>query len=168
MTKLEIPKVDAAAFIAPNATIVGRVELGRDASVWFNSVIRGDNDLISIGDESNIQDGCVVHTDEGIPLHVGARVTVGHMAMLHGCTIEEECLIGIGAVLLNRSRIARHCIVGAKALVTEGKTFPERSLIIGSPAKAIRTLTDQEIADIREASAHYVRNARRFAEWAGR
>ncbi len=165
--KLEIPKVEAAAFIAPNATIVGRVELGRDSSVWFNSVIRADNDLVSIGDESNIQDGCVVHTDEGIPLRIGARVTVGHMAMLHGCTIEDECLIGIGAVLLNRSRIARHCMVGARALVTEGKTFPERSLIIGSPAKAIRTLTDEEVAGIRDAAAHYVQNARRFAEWAG-
>ncbi len=164
MTKIEIPNVERAAFVAKNATIVGRVELGRASSVWFNSVIRADNDLISIGDESNIQDGCVVHTDEGIPLRVGARVTVGHMAMLHGCTIEDECLIGIGAVLLNHSRIARHCVVGARALVTEGKTFPERSLIIGSPARAVRVLTDNEVQEIREAAAHYVANARRFAK----
>ncbi len=164
MIKLETPKIERAAFVAKNATLVGRIELGVDSSVWFGAIIRGDNDLISIGDASNIQDGCVVHTDEGIPLHVGARVTVGHMAMLHGCTIEDECLIGIGAVLLNRSRISRHSIVGARALVTEGKTFPERSLIIGSPARAVRTLTDREITDIREASTHYVKNARRFAE----
>jgi carbonic anhydrase/acetyltransferase-like protein (isoleucine patch superfamily) len=163
MIKLETPKIERAAFIAKNATLVGRVELGVDSSVWFGAIIRADNDLISIGDASNIQDGCVVHTDDGIPLHVGARVTVGHMAMLHGCTIEDECLIGIGAVLLNRSRISRHSVVGARALVTEGKTFPERSLIIGSPARAIRTLTDEEIAEIRAASAHYVNNARRFA-----
>ncbi len=164
MMKIETPKIERAAFVAKNATIVGRVELGRASSVWFNSVIRADNDLISIGDESNIQDGCVVHTDEGIPLRVGARVTVGHMAMLHGCTIEDECLIGIGAVLLNHSRIARHCVVGARALVTEGKTFPERSLIIGSPARAVRVLTDKEVQDIRDAAAHYVNNARRFAK----
>lgn len=167
IAKIEVPKVEHASFIAPNATIVGRVELGRESSVWFNTVIRADNDLVSIGDESNIQDACVIHTDEGIPLHVGARVTVGHMAMLHGCTIEDECLIGIGAVLLNRSRISRHSVVGARALVTEGKTFPERSLIIGSPARAIRALTDEEVQGIRQAAAHYVMNARRFAKWAG-
>lgn len=147
---------------APNATLIGRVVLGRDASVWFQTVIRADNDIISIGDESNIQDGCILHTDANIPMTIGARVTVGHAAVLHGCTIEDECLIGIGAVLLNGSRISRHSIVGARALVTEGKTFPERSLIIGSPAKAVRTVTAEEIAGIRASAAHYVQNAHKL------
>jgi len=164
MTKLELPKIDRAAFVAPNATLVGRVELGVDASVWFGTVIRGDNELIAIGDESNVQDGCVVHTDEGIELRVGARVTVGHMAMLHGCTVEDECLVGIRSVLLNRSRIRRWSIVGAGALVTEGKDFPERSLILGAPARVVRTVTDEEIAGIRASAKHYVENARRFAK----
>ncbi len=156
------PRVPEDVFVAPGATIVGDVEIGRHASVWFASVIRADNELIAIGDETNIQDGCILHTDEGIPMRIGPRVTVGHRVMLHGCTIEEECLIGIGAVLLNHSRIRRHSLVGAGALVTEGKEFPERSLILGSPARAVRTLTDAEVASIRDAAAHYVRNARRF------
>jgi carbonic anhydrase/acetyltransferase-like protein (isoleucine patch superfamily) len=156
------PKIDRAAFVAANATIVGRVELGRDASVWFGAVIRGDNDLIAIGDESNVQDGCIVHTDDGIELRVGARVTVGHAAVLHGCTIEDECLIGIGAVLLNHSRVRRWSVVGARALITEGKEFPERSLILGSPARAVRTLGDEEVQAIRDAADHYVKNAKRF------
>ena len=160
---MEKPRIEKAAFIAPNATIVGNVELARDSSVWFGAVIRGDNDLIAIGEESNLQDGCIVHTDEGIELRVGARVTVGHAAMLHGCTIEDECLIGIRSVLLNRSRIRRGSVVGAGALVTEGKDFPERSLILGSPARVVRTLGDEEIAAIRDAAAHYVQNARKFA-----
>jgi len=152
-----------AAFIAANATIVGRVEVGRDASVWFGVVIRADNDLIALGDETNVQDNCVLHTDDGIPMRIGARVTIGHAAVLHGCTIEDEVLIGIGAVVLNHARISRHCIVGARALVTEGKQFPERSLIIGSPARAVRSLTDEEVASIPAAADHYVKNARRFA-----
>jgi carbonic anhydrase/acetyltransferase-like protein (isoleucine patch superfamily) len=152
------------AFVAPNATVVGRVELGKDASVWFGAVIRADNDVISIGEATNVQDGCILHTDEGMPMRIGARVTIGHAAVLHGCTIEDEVLIGIGAVVLNHARIARHCIVGARALVTEGKQFPERSLIIGSPARAVRTLTDEEVASIGAAAAHYVANARRFAK----
>ena len=153
----------SAAFVAPNATVVGRVELARDSSVWFGSVLRGDNELIAIGEESNLQDGCIVHTDEGLELRVGARVTVGHGAVLHGCAIEDECLIGIRAVLLNRSRIRRWSVVGACALVTEGKEFPERSLILGSPARAVRTVTDEEIAAIRASAAHYVQNAHKFA-----
>jgi carbonic anhydrase/acetyltransferase-like protein (isoleucine patch superfamily) len=163
-----IPRVSEGVFIAPDATLVGDIELGRDASVWFASVIRADNDLISIGDETNIQDSCVLHTDEGIPMHIGPRVTVGHRAMLHGCTVEEECLVGIGAIVLNHARIRRHSLVGAGALVTEGKEFPERSLILGSPARVARVLTDEEVAQIRDAAAHYVRNARRFrAQLAG-
>jgi len=163
MKKLETPKTELAAFIAPNATMIGNVELAKDSSVWFGAILRGDNDLISIGEATNVQDGTIIHTDDGIPLRVGARVTIGHAAILHGCTVGDESLVGIGAVLLNGSSIPRHCVVGARALVTEGKTFPERSLIIGSPARAIRTLTDEEIEGIRASAAHYVENARRFA-----
>lgn len=162
MKLLEEPDVSRAAFVAPNATLVGRVVLGRDSSVWFGAILRGDNDLISIGDETNVQDAVIIHTDEGIPLHVGARVTIGHAAVLHGCTVDEESLIGIGAVLLNGARIGRHSVVGARSLVTEGKTFPDRSLILGSPARAIRTLTDEDVDNIRKSAAHYVHNARRF------
>jgi len=164
MKKLETPKTELAAFIAPNATMIGNVELAKDSSVWFGAILRGDNDLISIGEATNVQDGTIIHTDDGIPLRVGARVTIGHAAILHGCTVGDESLVGIGAVLLNGSSIPRHCVVGARALVTEGKTFPERSLIIGSPARAIRTLTDEEIEGIRASAAHYVENARRFAQ----
>ena len=164
MKKLETPKTEFAAFIAPNATMIGNVELAKDSSVWFGAILRGDNDLISIGEATNVQDGTIIHTDDGIPLRVGARVTIGHAAILHGCTVGDESLVGIGAVLLNGSSIPRHCVVGARALVTEGKTFPERSLIIGSPARAIRTLTDEEIEGIRASAAHYVENARRFAQ----
>jgi carbonic anhydrase/acetyltransferase-like protein (isoleucine patch superfamily) len=154
--------VSPAPFVAPNATVVGRVELGRDASVWFGAVVRADNDVIAIGQETNVQDGCIVHTDAGLPMHIGARVTIGHAAVLHGCTIAEETLIGIGAVLLNGSRIAKHCIVGARALVTEGKQFPERSLILGSPARVVRTVTDEEIAMILSSADHYVQAAHRM------
>ena len=167
MKKLEAPKTELASFIAPNATIVGNVELAKDSSVWFGAILRGDMDAITIGEASNVQDGTIIHTDDAMPLRVGARVTIGHAAILHGCTVDEESLIGIGAVLLNTSHIPRHCVVGARALVTEGKTFPERSLIIGSPARAIRTLTDEEIEGIRMSAAHYVENAKRFAQWAG-
>lgn len=156
------PDIERAAFVADDATIVGHVELGRDASVWFGTVVRGDNELIAIGEASNLQDGCIVHTDAGIELRVGARVTVGHGAVLHGCTIEDECLVGIRSVLLNGSRIRRGSIVGACALVTEGKEFPERSLIIGSPARAVRTVTDEELEAIRRSAVHYVQNAQKF------
>lgn len=163
---MEAPDVASAAFVADDATLVGRVVLGRDASVWFGAILRGDNELIAIGDETNVQDGSIVHTDVGLELCVGARVTIGHGVVLHGCTVEDECLIGIRSVLLNGARIRRGSIVGAGALVTEGKEFPERSLILGSPARAIRTVTDEEIAGIRASAAHYVQNARRFAsEW---
>jgi len=164
MKKLETPKTELAAFVAKNATIVGRVELAKDSSVWFGAILRGDNDLISIGEATNVQDGTIIHTDDDMPLRVGARVTIGHAAILHGCTVDDESLVGIGAVLLNGSHIPRHCVVGARALVTEGKTYPERSLIIGSPARTIRTLTDEEIEGIRASAAHYVENARRFAQ----
>src|SRR6476620_7807538 len=133
-----VPQLDASAWAEPSADLIGDVRLGSRASVWFGAVIRADNTPIVIGEDSNIQDGSVCHSDEGIPLTIGARVTVGHQAILHGCTIADDCLIGMGARILNGAIIASECIVDAGALVTEGKTFPEGSLIVGTPARAIR------------------------------
>lgn len=149
-------------WVAPNATVIGSVVLGNNASVWFNAVLRGDNDLITIGDETNIQDGSVLHTDHGIPLVIGKGVTVGHLVMLHGCTIGDGSLIGIGSVILNRAVIGKHCIVGANTLIPEGKVFPERSLIVGSPGKVVRQLSDDEVARLEKSAAHYVDNAARY------
>lgn len=151
-------------FVADNASVIGRVRLKRDSSVWFNCVLRGDNEWIEIGERSNVQDGSVLHTDMGFPLTIGPRVTVGHMAMLHGCTVGPEALIGIGSVVLNGASIPAHSIVGAGALVTEGKTFPEGSLILGAPAKAVRELEPEEIALIAHSADHYVDNAARYAK----
>ncbi len=159
------PVLDGDAhFVADNAAVIGNVRLRAEASVWFNSVLRGDNELIDVGERSNVQDGSILHTDIGFPLTVGRGVTIGHKVMLHGCSIDENSLIGIGSIILNGARIARDCIVGAGALVTEGKTFPAGSLILGTPARVARSLTDEEIASIREASDHYVENARRYLE----
>lgn len=152
----------AGHFIADNATIIGSVRLRDQASVWFNCVLRGDNDWLTIGSRSNIQDGSVLHTDEGIELVVGDGVTVGHKAMLHGCSIGDNSLIGIGSSVLNGAKIGRDCLVGAHALVTENKEFPDRSLILGSPARVVRELSDEEIAQIRWSADVYVRNASRF------
>ncbi len=152
----------AGHFIADNATIIGSVRLGDQASVWFNCVLRGDNDWLTIGARSNIQDGSVLHTDEGIELFVGAGVTVGHKVMLHGCSIGDNSLIGIGSSVLNGAKIGRDCLVGAHALVTENKVFPDRSLILGAPAKVVRELSDEEVAQIRWSADVYVRNASRF------
>jgi carbonic anhydrase/acetyltransferase-like protein (isoleucine patch superfamily) len=150
-------------WIAPDAQVMGKVILGRDASIWFAAVVRGDNHPIVIGERTNIQDGSILHTDEGVPLDIGAGVTVGHRAVLHGCRVGENALIGIGATILNGAVIARDSLVGAQALVTEGKSFPERSLIVGAPAKVIRTLSDDEIAMLRWSAQHYVANWKRFA-----
>ena len=150
------PDVPASAFVAPEATLIGRVRLGERASIWFGAVLRGDNDVISIGAGSNVQDGAVLHTDPGFPLQVGADVTVGHQAMLHGCAIGDGSLIGIQAVLLNGVVVGRHCIVAAGALVTEGKTFPDRVLIMGTPARVVRELSDEDLRLVRYASASYV------------
>ena len=150
-------------FIAPNATVIGRVTLGVDTSVWFNAVIRGDVDTITIGDRSNIQDGSVLHVDPGNPLTVGSEVTVGHMVMIHGCTIGNRSLIGIGSTLLNGAEIGAESIVGAHALVTEGKKFPPRSLIVGTPAKVVRELSDDELAALKKSADRYVKNGHRFA-----
>lgn len=150
-------------WIAPNAIVLGRVRLQRNASVWFNSVLRGDHELIEVGENSNIQDGSVLHTDPGCPLTVGKGVTVGHMAMLHGCTIGDNTLIGIGATVLNNARIGRNCLIGAHALVTEGKDIPDNSMVVGAPGKIIRTVDAEMAEGLKLSAAHYVENWKRFA-----
>lgn len=152
-----------AFWVAPNAIVLGNVEIGVDASVWFNTVIRGDNERISIGARSNIQDGCVLHTDPGFPLAIGPDSTVGHMVMLHGCTIGRGALIGIGAIILNGAVIGDECLIGAGALIPEGKVIPPRSVVMGAPGKVVRELTDQDAARIALGVANYVRNWKRFA-----
>jgi carbonic anhydrase/acetyltransferase-like protein (isoleucine patch superfamily) len=151
-------------WIAPDAHVIGRVRLGLDVGIWFGAVLRGDNELIDIGDATNIQEGALLHTDEGAPLSVGAGCTIGHHAILHGCTIGENSLVGMGATILNHARIGRNCLVGASALVTEGKEFPDNSLIVGTPAKAIRVLDDDAIERLRWSARHYVDNWKRFAK----
>ncbi len=151
-------------FVAPNATIVGTVRLHPDASIWFNAVLRGDNDLIEIGRRSNVQDAAVLHTDPGLQLVVGSGVTIGHQAMLHGCTIGDDSLVGIGSTILNGARIGKHSLVGAHALVTEGKSFPDGVLILGAPARVARALEPEEIEGIRRSAQVYVDNARRYRE----
>jgi len=150
------------AFIAPGAMVIGRVTLGAGASVWFNAVLRGDGEPITVGDGSNIQDGAILHTDPGHPCTVGADVTVGHRAILHGCTVGDGALIGMGAVVLNGAVIGRNCLVGANALVTEGKHIPDGSLVIGQPGKVARALSAEEIAGLAHSAENYRANARRF------
>ncbi|MER8848908.1 MULTISPECIES: gamma carbonic anhydrase family protein [Mesorhizobium] len=149
-------------WIAPDATLIGDIRIGRNAGFWFGVVIRGDNEPIVIGAETNVQEHTVMHTDPGFPLTVGEGCTIGHRAMLHGCTIADNSLIGMGAIVLNGARIGKNSLVGAGALVTEGKEFPDNSLIVGSPAKAIRVLDDVAVERLRASAAHYVANARRF------
>lgn len=156
------PEVSAEVFIADTARVIGRVSLGARASVWFGAVLRGDNEPIVVGENSNVQEGAVLHTDPGFPLRVGSGVTIGHQAMLHGCTVGDGSLIGIQAVVLNGARIGRNCLVGAGALVTEGKEFPDGSLIIGSPARAVRELTPEQIARLRTNAEIYVEKARLY------
>jgi len=157
-----IETVGEAYWIAPTAVVIGRVKLGENASVWWNAVIRGDNEQITLGRNTNIQDGCVLHTDPGFPLTTGVDVTVGHLAMLHGCTIDDNSLIGIGAVVLNGVKIGRNCLIGSKALVTEGKEIPDNSLVMGAPAKVVREVSDEHVAMMREAAEHYVENWQRY------
>ena len=156
------PRVADSAWVADSAQVMGNVVLGEDSSVWFGTVIRGDTETITVGRGSNIQDASVLHADIGKPLTIGDNVTVGHQVMLHGCTIGDESLIGIGAIVLNGAKIGRHCLVGAGALVTEGKEFPDGSMIIGSPAKAVRQLTPEQIEGLKLSAQHYMDNARRF------
>ena len=156
------PEIDPESWIAPNAVVIGQVKLAKNASIWWNCTVRGDTDRLIIGENSNIQDGSVLHTNRGIELRIGNGVTVGHGVMLHGCTIGDESLIGIGAVVLNGAVIGKHCLVGAGALVTEGKIFPDGSLIVGSPARVVRQLTPQQIEGLRQSALHYIENARRY------
>lgn len=156
------PQVDSTAWIADSAQVMGHVTLGPDASVWFGCVLRGDTESMTIGEGSNIQDLTVMHADHGLPLTLGKHVTVGHKVMLHGCTIGDESLIGIGAIVLNGARIGKNCLVGAGSLVTEGKEFPDGSMIMGTPAKVVRELTPQQIEGLRLSAQHYIDNARRF------
>jgi carbonic anhydrase/acetyltransferase-like protein (isoleucine patch superfamily) len=149
-------------WIAPTAAVMGRVILKKNASVWWGAVLRGDNDPIIVGEGSNIQDGSVCHTDTGSPLTIGANVTVGHMVMLHGCTIGDNSLVGIGSIVLNGARIGKNCLIGANCLITEGKEIPDNSLVMGAPGKVVREITPQQAAMIVGGSAHYVENWKRY------
>jgi len=156
------PRVAASAWVADNAQVIGNVVLAEDSSVWFGVTLRGDTETITVGRGSNIQDGSVLHADVGFPMTVGENVTVGHQVMLHGCTIGDGSLIGIGAVVLNGAKIGKHCLVGAGSLVTEGKEFPEGSMILGSPARVTKTLTPEQIEGLRMSAKHYTDNAARY------
>lgn len=156
------PRIPSTAFVADSAQVIGHVILGEHSSIWFGAVLRGDNEPMTIGAGSNVQDGSVLHSDHGFPLTVGERVTVGHNVVLHGCTIGDESLIGIGAVVLNGARIGKHCLVGAGALVTEGKEFPDGSMILGSPAKVVKQLSPDQIEGLARSALHYTENARRY------
>lgn len=153
----------ASSWIAPTATVIGNVRLQANASVWFGAVLRGDNELIDIGENSNVQDGTVMHTDMGSPLTIGRNVTIGHNAMLHGCSVGDSTLIGINSVILNGAQIGRHCIIGANSLIGEGKVIPDGSLVMGSPGKIVRELTDAQKQMLDASAAHYVQNAQRYA-----
>jgi carbonic anhydrase/acetyltransferase-like protein (isoleucine patch superfamily) len=158
------PALANGAWAAPSADLIGDVRLGERTSVWFGAVVRADNTPILIGEDSNVQDGVVGHSDPGAPLTIGARVTVGHQAIVHGCTISDDCLIGMGARILNGAVLGPGCLVGAGALITEGKTFEGGSLIVGVPARVIRQLTEEEKAAIHVSAAHYAKKAARYAE----
>jgi carbonic anhydrase/acetyltransferase-like protein (isoleucine patch superfamily) len=158
------PRMADSAWVADSAQVMGNVVMAEDSSVWFGTTVRGDTETITIGRGSNVQDGSVLHADIGMPLVIGENVTVGHKVMLHGCSIGDESLIGIGAVVLNGAKIGKNCLVGAGALVTEGKEFPDGSMIIGSPARVVRNLSPEQIDGLRWSAKHYVENARRFRE----
>lgn len=158
-------RVEAAGeyWVAPNASVMGSVRIGHNVSIWFNAVIRADHDLITIGDDSNIQDGSVLHVDPGKPLTIGKGVTVGHKVMLHGCIIGDNSLVGINAVILNGARIGRNCVIGANALVTENMEVPDNSLVLGSPGKVVKEISDGQAKGLLASAEHYVENGRRFA-----
>ena len=158
----ELPE-EGHYWIAPDASVIGRVRLAANASVWFGAVLRGDNELILVGENSNVQDHCVLHTDMGAPLSIGKNCTIGHRAMLHGCSIGDNTLIGMGATILNHAKIGRNCLIGAQALIPEGKVIPDNSLVMGMPGKIVRELDSEVIANLTKAAAGYVRNWRRFA-----
>ena len=156
-------KAEGSYWVADSASVVGNVLLKEGASVWFNAVLRGDNELITVGEGANVQDGSILHTDPGFPLTIGAHVTVGHKVMLHGCEIGEGSLIGINSVILNGAKIGKNCLIGANALITEGKEIPDNSMVLGSPGKVVKILSDEQAAGIRIGAAHYVENAKRFS-----
>ena len=157
-----VPEVHPDAWVASNATLIGKVKLEKNSSIWFNAVLRGDIELITIGENSNIQDGSVLHTDPGYKLNVGKGVTVGHMVMLHGCKIDDDTLIGIGSVILNNAKIGKNCIVGANSLITENKIIPDNSLVVGSPGRVLRKVTEEEIQAIHENAKHYVEGSKKY------
>lgn len=158
------PQIDPTAYVTDSASVIGKVTLGAHVNVWFGATLRGDNEAITIGNHTNLQEACVLHTDRGHPLNIGEGVTVGHQAMLHGCTIGEGSLIGIQAVILNGAKIGKNCLVGAGALVTEGKEFPDNSLIVGAPAKVVRTLSAENIAGLKASAASYVERADHYKQ----
>lgn len=153
---------DDRYWIAPDACLIGKVRLERDASVWFGAVLRGDNELIWVGERSNVQDGCVFHTDPGFPLTIGRNVTVGHQAMLHGCTVEDSVLIGMGATVLNGARIGHQSVIGAHALIPEGKVIPPRSLVVGTPGRVVRSLGEDDVERLAQAAQVYVDKIARY------
>jgi carbonic anhydrase/acetyltransferase-like protein (isoleucine patch superfamily) len=156
------PQIDPSAWVAPDANVIGRVVLEAEASVWFGATLRGDNEAIRVGSGSNVQEGCVLHTDIGFPLVIGAHCTIGHKAILHGCTIGEGSLIGMGAIVLNGAKIGRGCLIGAGALVTEGKEIPDGALVMGAPGKVVRMLDAEGVARLLASAEGYRQNARRF------
>ena len=156
------PQLDPTVWIAPNATVIGDVRLAANVSIWWSAVLRGDNDPITIGAGTNIQDGSILHTDDGIPITLGSHITVGHMVMLHGCSVGDGTLVGIKSVVLNGAVIGKHCLIGANTLIPEGKVIPDRSVVMGSPGKVVRELTDEQLARIARNAPHYVQNAQRY------
>ena len=158
----QIPQIDPQSWVAPNATLIGDVQLAPHASIWWGCLLRGDLATIRVGEGSNIQDLCVLHTDPGLPLNVGHRVTVGHRVILHGCTIGDGSLIGMGATLLNRVVIGKNCLIGANTLIPEGKIIPDGSLVVGSPGRIVRALSDEEIAKLEQSAARYIENGQRY------
>ena len=159
----ELPE-EGRYWVAPNAILIGKVKLAANASVWFGAVLRGDNELIVVGENSNVQDGCVLHTDMGAPLTIGENCTIGHRAILHSCTIGDNSLVGMGATILNHAKIGRNCLIGANALIAEGKIIPDNSLVIGMPGKVVRELDAETIGLLPKSAARYVRNWQRYAK----
>lgn len=157
------PQIDDSAWVAPDANIIGNVMLEQNASVWFGSTLRGDNEVITVGAGSNVQENCVFHTDMGFPLRIGKNCTIGHKVMLHGCTIDDNTLIGMGATILNGAKIGKNCLIGAGALITENKVIPDGSLVMGAPGKVVRTLDNAAIQALTASALHYQQNAARFA-----
>ena len=158
------PKNLGENWVAPNASVIGNVTLEKNTSIWFNATLRGDIENIYVGEGSNVQDGSVLHTDPGYPLKIGKNVTVGHMVMLHGCTIGDNSLIGIGAVILNNAKIGNNCVIGAKSLITENKEIPDNSLVVGSPGRVIRKVTDDESKAIKENAIRYQENWKKYSK----